>query len=172
MTKREQKRRSNTRNRNISPAGRLQLYVLMGIFVAILVTGFFFAARQHFASIDYGIRNSKLRKQLDDLETEKRRLLLAREVSVAPSQIKQAAKKLGIGSQDLNALQATSVNKASPGTTAETASAKGAISSGPQVPVVNASFAASAVKPAKQDKARKEEVPRPRVVTTAMVATR
>lgn len=171
MTKREQKRRSNTRNRNISPAGRLQLYVLMGIFVAILVTGFFFAARQHFSSIDYGIRNSKLRKQLDDLETEKRRLLLAREVSVAPSQIKLAAKKLGIGGQDADILQAATVAKVAGGPAA-TASVKDTSKAGSQYPVVNASFTATAAGSVKQDKVRKDDAPRPRVVTTAMVAAR
>ena len=165
MTKREQKRRSITRNRNISPAGRLQLYVMMGIFVAILVTGFFFAARQHFASIDYGIRNSKLRKQLDDLETEKRRLLLAREVSVAPSQIKQAAKKFGIAGQDVEGLQTASLSKNPAGNPAAAKIADTA-KSGP------ASFTAAASRPAKQEKPGKDDAPRPRVVTTAMVAAR
>ena len=32
----------------------------------ILVGGFFFAARQHFSSIDFGIKNSKLRKQIEE----------------------------------------------------------------------------------------------------------
>lgn len=62
----------------------------------ILVVGFFFAARQHFSSIDYGIKNSRLRKQLDELEAEKRRLMLAREIAMTPSEIKKAAKKLGL----------------------------------------------------------------------------
>ncbi|MBK9768460.1 MAG: cbb3-type cytochrome oxidase assembly protein [Chloracidobacterium sp.] len=96
MTKREQQRCSNTRNRKTSPAARLKFYVLIGIAVVIVCTGFFVAAGQHFWSMDYGIKNSRLRKQLDDLETEKRRLLLSREVSVSPGQVKQAAKRLGI----------------------------------------------------------------------------
>jgi len=171
MTKREQKRRSITRNRNISPAGRLQLYVMMGIFVAILVTGFFFAARQHFASIDYGIRNSKLRKQLDDLETEKRRLLLAREVSVAPSQIKQAAKKFGLAGQGVEGLQTASLAKNPAGNPAAAKTAD-TTKSGPAYPIVNASFTAAASRPAKQEKPGKDDAPRPRVVTTAMVAAR
>jgi AmiR/NasT family two-component response regulator len=62
---------------------------------AILVVGFFFAAQQHFSSIDYGIKNSRLRKQIDELEAEKRRLLLAKEVSLSPSEIKKAARKMG-----------------------------------------------------------------------------
>lgn len=62
----------------------------------VLVVGFLFAARQHFASIEYGIKNSKLRKQLDELEAEKRRLILEKEIALTPSEIKKAAKKLGL----------------------------------------------------------------------------
>jgi hypothetical protein len=76
----------------------LKYSVLVVICGSILIVGFFFAARQHFASIDYGIRNSKLRKQLDELEAEKRRLLLAKEVSLSPAQIRKAAQKLGLTS--------------------------------------------------------------------------
>ena len=60
-----------------------------------LVAGFFFAGRQHFASMDYGMKNSRLRKQVDDLVAEKRRLLLAREIALSPNEIKKAAKKIG-----------------------------------------------------------------------------
>ena len=63
---------------------------------SILVVGFFFAARQHFASVDYGIKNSKLRTQLDQLQAEKRRSLLAKEVSLSPAQIQKAAQRLGL----------------------------------------------------------------------------
>lgn len=61
-----------------------------------LVGGFFVAARSHFASIDFGIKNSTLKKQLDDLEAEKRRLLLLKETALSPAEIKKAAKKLGL----------------------------------------------------------------------------
>lgn len=63
---------------------------------AFLVVGFFGAARQHFASIDYGIKNSKLKKQIKELESEKQRLILAREVAYSPAKIKKAAKKIGM----------------------------------------------------------------------------
>jgi len=62
---------------------------------AILVTGFFFAGKLHFSSMDYGIRNSKLRKQLDELESEKRRLLLGREISLSPAELLRSARKVG-----------------------------------------------------------------------------
>jgi len=62
----------------------------------ILVTGFFFAARQHFSSIDFGIKNSKLRKQIEELEADKRRLILSKEIALSPAEIKKAAKKIGL----------------------------------------------------------------------------
>jgi len=46
--------------------------------------------------MDFGMKNSRLRKQVDELEAEKRRLLLAREVSLSPSEIKKSAKKAGL----------------------------------------------------------------------------
>ena len=69
---------------------------MMVVCGAVLASGFFFAARQHFASMDYGMRNSRLRKQVDDLEAEKRRLILARENSMSPVEIKKAAKRAGL----------------------------------------------------------------------------
>ena len=42
------------------------------------------------------MKNSRLRKQVDELEAEKRRLLLAREVSLSPAEIKKAAKRSGM----------------------------------------------------------------------------
>ena len=46
--------------------------------------------------MDFGMKNSRLRKQIDELESEKRRLLLAREVSMSPAEIKKAAKRAGL----------------------------------------------------------------------------
>ncbi|PYS98579.1 MAG: hypothetical protein DMF63_15395 [Acidobacteria bacterium] len=62
----------------------------------VVAAGFFFAARQHFNSMDYSIKNSKLREQIQNLETEKRRLILAREVAVSPLAIRKAANSLGL----------------------------------------------------------------------------
>jgi hypothetical protein len=61
-----------------------------------LVVGFFGAARQHFSSIDYGIKNSKLRQQVEELEAENRRLLLSKEIALSPGEIKKYAKKIGM----------------------------------------------------------------------------
>jgi hypothetical protein len=61
-----------------------------------LVVGFFGAARQHFSSIDYGIKNSNLRKQVAELEAENRRLMLSKEIAHSPGEIKKYAKKIGM----------------------------------------------------------------------------
>ena len=62
----------------------------------LLVGGFFLAARQHFSAIDYGIKNAKLRREKENLEAEQQRLKLAREVTLSPSEIKKAARKIGL----------------------------------------------------------------------------
>ena len=72
-------------------------FVLLVIICGCVVAaGFFFAARQHFSSMEFGLKNSKLREQLQNLETEKRRLLLAREVASSPLAIRKAAHELGL----------------------------------------------------------------------------
>ncbi len=67
----------------------------------ILVGGFFWAARQHFSAIDYGIKNAKLRQSKENLESDQRRLYLTKEISLSPAEIKKVAKKIGL--QDLTA---------------------------------------------------------------------
>lgn len=70
----------------------------------ILLAGFFGAARQHFASIEYSIKNSKLKKQIEELESEKRSLINSRETALAPTEIIKAAKKYGFAKIE-NALE-------------------------------------------------------------------
>ena len=82
--------------RRVETTRRWPTYSLMIVCGLLIVTGFFFAGRQHFSSMDYGMKNSRLRKQIDDLEAEKRRLVLAREVSLSPAEIRKAAKRSGI----------------------------------------------------------------------------
>src|SRR5580765_8869695 len=81
---------------NRSNSRRWPTYMLMLVCGLLLASGFFLAGRQHFSSMDYGMKNSRLRKQVDELEAEKRRLLLAREVSLSPVEIKKAAKRSGM----------------------------------------------------------------------------
>ena len=80
-----------------APQTRWRAYVLIFTCALLMISGFFFAGRQHFSWMDYGMKNSRLRKQIDDLQAEKRRLLLAREVQLSPAEIKKAAKKAGLG---------------------------------------------------------------------------
>ena len=88
-----------TRSRAVAPAaGELSwsFMLLVVVCACVVAVGFFFAARQHFTSMDYGLKNSKLRDQLQNLETEKRRLLLAREVATSPMAIRKAARSVGM----------------------------------------------------------------------------
>ena len=88
-----------TKSRTASPSSKelSWSFVLLVILCACVVaSGFFFAARQHFTSMEYGIKNSKLREQLRDLEAEQRRLLLAREVASSPLAIRKVARGLGL----------------------------------------------------------------------------
>ncbi len=84
--------KSNNPTRDSIPWRNCLLALICGLF---LVVGFFGAARQHFSSIDFGIKNSKLRKQIEELEAEQRRMLLTKEVVLSPGEIKKSAKKIG-----------------------------------------------------------------------------
>jgi hypothetical protein len=76
-------------------ASNWQYYTVATVCCAVLVAGFFFAARQHFSSMEYGMQNSKLRRQLDELQSEKRRLLLNREIAISPTELKKAVRRVG-----------------------------------------------------------------------------
>jgi hypothetical protein len=98
------KRRNITRVRPAAPAKafdqqKIRVLLVSIICVAVVAAGFFFAARQHFATMEFGLKNSQLRKQVENLEAERRRLILAKEVSLSPSSIKQTAAKLGFREQ-------------------------------------------------------------------------
>ena len=69
----------------------------------ILVGGFFSAARLHFSSIDYGIKNSKLRNEIKKLKEEKRLLILRREVML--SGISKTARKIGFRKRTVNDIE-------------------------------------------------------------------
>lgn len=79
-----------------APVSRLRTHAIIAGCAVLIVVGFFFAARQHFLTMDYSMKNSRLRKQVDELEAEKRRLMLAREVSLSPFEILKAAKRSGL----------------------------------------------------------------------------
>ena len=91
-----------TRSKVATPQRELSWsFVLLVILCACVVAaGFFVAARQHFTAMEYSMKNSKLRDQIRSLETEKRRLELAREVAVSPTAIRKAARGLGLRETD------------------------------------------------------------------------
>jgi hypothetical protein len=97
MRKSNNRRRKPAAVRNSQASPYSIRFLLIGaVCGCILAVGFFFAARQHFTSMDFGIKNSRLRKQLEDLESENRRLLLAREIAFSPSEIKKSARNKGL----------------------------------------------------------------------------
>lgn len=94
--KRNRQTRKAARANSVIPQTRIILLAFLCL--GIVVTIFFFGAGQHFSSYDYGIKNSRLRRQLEDLENEKRKLLLAREVALTPDELSRTARRIGISS--------------------------------------------------------------------------
>ena len=93
------------------------LYVLLTIAcAAFLATGFFFAARQHFAAMDLGMKNSTLRKQIEEMEGQKRQLVLAREMIRSPAEMKRIAANNGFRQREAGvmAVAASTTRPASP----------------------------------------------------------
>jgi hypothetical protein len=91
------KKRNPVRNKQAQKAGaRSKYFLLAAVCGVIFIASLFLAARQHFSSIEYSIKNAKLRKQIEELEYDKRRLQLAREISLSPAEIKKAARKIGL----------------------------------------------------------------------------
>ncbi len=122
------KKRSGRAVQQATGKRRYRTYALMFVCAFVMVAGFFFAARQHFSSMDFGMKNSKLRKQIDELQAEKRRLLLAKETSLSPAELKKAAKKAKIGEPveaqtEVSQVSATTKDKAVPPTASATDSA-------------------------------------------------
>jgi hypothetical protein len=82
-------------------------YTLATVFSGLLIaSGFFFAAQQHFYSVEYGIKNSKLRAEIEELKSKNRRLTLSKETALSPYEIEEAARKIGLRSLTVSSLQA------------------------------------------------------------------
>lgn len=95
MKKRTRTVTSKTRRTDRQGGLGWKFYSLASVCLVALAAGFFLAARNHFSSVTTAFGNSELRKQLNDLEAEKRRLMLAKEVALSPLEIKKSARKLG-----------------------------------------------------------------------------
>jgi cell division protein FtsL len=81
------------RERDVSALSRLALLLFCGL---VLTGGFLFAARQHFAAIQYGYQNEELRREHQRLEAEQKRLLLEKEEASSPSRLEPAAREIGL----------------------------------------------------------------------------
>jgi cell division protein FtsL len=81
------------RERDVNALSRLTLLLFCGV---VLTGGFLFAAREHFAAIQYGYQNEELRREHQRLDAEQRRLLLEKEAAASPSQVEPAARQIGL----------------------------------------------------------------------------
>ena len=81
------------RTRDVSALSRLALLLFCGL---VLAGGFIFAAKQHFAAVQYGYQNESLRNERKRLLEENQRLALEKERAIAPDKLGPAARRLGL----------------------------------------------------------------------------
>lgn len=81
------------RERDFRALSRLVLMLCCGLVLAI---GFVFAARQHFAAVEFGYESESLRQERQQLVAEQQRLLLEKEQASAPARLESAARQLGL----------------------------------------------------------------------------
>lgn len=138
-----------------NPSVSWRAVFLIIVCVAILAAGFFFAARQHFSAMEFGINNSRLRKQVEDLNAENRRLQLAREVVRSPGEVMRLARVRGFESRIENAALAVVPAKAvaAPAQVVKTAVSEPAKASAASLPTVKSTVIS---KPAKRVETQKE----------------
>ncbi|HKO97720.1 MAG TPA: hypothetical protein VJU86_12045 [Pyrinomonadaceae bacterium] len=80
-------------DRDVQALSRLALLLVCGLFLA---GGFVFAARQHFAAVQFGYQNEGLRRERDKLIHEQQQLMLMREQAFAPARLESEARNLGL----------------------------------------------------------------------------
>jgi len=81
------------RARDVTALSRLALLLFSGL---ILAGGFVFAAKQHFAAVQYGYKSEDLRAERKRLTEEIERLKLEKERVTAPDKLAPAARRLGL----------------------------------------------------------------------------
>ena len=81
------------RSRDVTALSRLALLLFCGL---VLAGGFVFAAKQHFAAVQYGYQNESLRDERKRLLEENQRLSLEKERAIAPDKLEPAARRLGL----------------------------------------------------------------------------
>lgn len=80
-------------DRDLRALSRLALLLFCGL---VLAGGFVFAARQHFAAVQYGYQSEGLRRERDRLLQEQQNLLLKKEQAFAPGRLESEARELGL----------------------------------------------------------------------------
>ena len=80
-------------DRDLRALSRLALLLFCGL---VLASGFVFAARQHFAAVQYGYQSEGLRRERDRLLQEQQHLLLRKEQAFAPARLESEARELGL----------------------------------------------------------------------------
>ena len=81
------------RTRDVTALSRLALLLFCGL---VLAGGFIFAAKQHFAAVQFGYQNESLRNERKRLLEENQRLSLEMERAIAPDKLGPAARRLGL----------------------------------------------------------------------------
>ncbi len=81
------------RERDFRALSRLVMLLCGGL---VLAVGFVFAARQHFAAVQFGYESESLRNERQQLLAELQRLLLEKEQASAPARLDSAARQLGL----------------------------------------------------------------------------
>lgn len=90
----EQQRNARiTRSRDVSALSRLALLLFCGL---VLASGFVFAAKQHFAAVQYGYKSEELRRERTKLLQDNQLLSLEKERVSSPSRLEPAARELGL----------------------------------------------------------------------------
>src|ERR1043166_1331600 len=81
------------RSRDTTALSRLALLLFCGL---VLAGGFVFAAKQHFAAVQYGYENEHLRNESNRWLEETQRLARDKERVTAPEKLEPAARRLGL----------------------------------------------------------------------------
>lgn len=80
-------------DRDVRALYRLALLLCCGL---ALAGGFVFAAKQHFAAVQYGYQSENLRREREKLLQEQQHLMLEREQAFAPDRLGSEARQLGL----------------------------------------------------------------------------
>jgi len=90
-------------DRDPGALSRLALLLFCGL---VLAGGFVFAARQHFAAVQYGYQSEELRRERERLIQEQQHLMLQKEQAFAPARLESEARELGLRPVAANQLEA------------------------------------------------------------------